>query len=72
MDPKESIMTASTSTTSSTHDRVEGKVHEVKGAIKEKIGQMTNDPNLQDRGTAERIDGVIEKKVGDVKKIFGK
>jgi uncharacterized protein YjbJ (UPF0337 family) len=72
MDPKESIMTASTSTTTSTHDRVEGKVHEVKGAIKEKVGQMTNNPNLEDRGTAERIDGVIEKKVGDVKKVFGK
>lgn len=65
-------MTASTSTTTSTHDRVEGKVHEVKGAIKQKYGQLTNDPNLEDQGTAERIDGVIEKKVGDVKKVFGK
>ena len=65
-------MTASTSTTTSTHDRVEGKVHEVKGAIKEKVGQMTNDPTLQDRGTAERVDGTIERKVGEVKKVFGK
>jgi len=64
-------MTSATSTTTSTHDRVEGKVHEVKGAIKEKIGQVTNDPNLQDRGTAEKIDGKIEKKVGDIKKVFG-
>jgi uncharacterized protein YjbJ (UPF0337 family) len=65
-------MTSATSTTTSTHDKVEGKVHEVKGAIKEKIGQATNDPNLQDQGTAERIDGIIEKKVGDIKKVFGK
>jgi uncharacterized protein YjbJ (UPF0337 family) len=65
-------MTASTSTTSSTHDRVEGKVHEVKGAIKEKVGQITNDPNLEDRGTAERVDGTIERKVGDVQKVYGK
>ena len=42
-------MTSST-VTSSTHDKAEGKVHEVKGAIKEKVGQMTNDPNLQDEG----------------------
>ena len=65
-------MSLATTTTTSTHDRVEGKVHEVKGAVKEKVGQLTNDPNLQDEGTAERIDGVIERKVGDVKKVFGK
>jgi uncharacterized protein YjbJ (UPF0337 family) len=65
-------MTASTTPTSGTHDQVEGKVHEVKGAIKQKIGEATNNPQLQDEGTAERIDGVIEKKVGDVKKIFNK
>ena len=64
-------MTSTTSTTSSTHDHVEGSVHEAKGAVKEKIGQITNNPNLQDEGTAEKIDGKIEKKVGDVKKVFG-
>jgi uncharacterized protein YjbJ (UPF0337 family) len=64
-------MSASTSTTTSTHDHVEGQVHEVKGAIKEKIGHLTNNPNLEDEGTAERVDGTIEKKVGDVKKVFG-
>jgi uncharacterized protein YjbJ (UPF0337 family) len=61
-----------TTTTSSTHDQVEGKVHEIKGAIKEKIGHLTNNPNLQDEGTAERIDGTIQRKVGDVKQIFEK
>jgi uncharacterized protein YjbJ (UPF0337 family) len=61
-----------TTTTSSTHDQVEGKVHEIKGAIKEKIGHLTNNPNLQDDGTAERIDGTIQRKVGDVKQIFEK
>jgi uncharacterized protein YjbJ (UPF0337 family) len=65
-------MTSTTSTTSSTHDRVEGKVHEVKGAVKEKIGQATNNPNLQDEGTAEKINGTVERKVGDIKKVFGK
>jgi len=65
-------MTSATTTTTSTHDKVEGQVHEVKGAIKEKFGEATNNPNLQDEGTAERISGVIEKKVGDVKKVFEK
>lgn len=72
MEPKESIMTTRTEPTSSTHDRAEGKLHEVTGAIKEKVGQITNNPNLEDRGTAERVDGTIERKVGDVKKVFGK
>jgi uncharacterized protein YjbJ (UPF0337 family) len=65
-------MSTSTEPTTSTHDRVEGKAHEVKGAIKEKIGHLTNNPELEDEGTAERIDGTIERKVGDVKKVFGK
>jgi len=63
-------MTSTTATTS-THDQVEGKVHEVKGAIKEKIGQATNNPNLKDEGTAEKIDGTVERKIGEVKKVFG-
>jgi len=58
--------------TSSTHDQVGGKVHEVKGALKEKIGEFTKDPNLQDKGTAERIDGTIQKKIGDIKQVFEK
>jgi len=59
-------------TTTSTHDHSEGKVHEVKGAIKEKIGQWTNNPDLEAEGTAEKFNGKVEQKVGDVKKVFEK
>ena len=62
---------ASDTTTTSTHDRVEGKVHEVKGAVKEKIGEATKNPRLQDEGTVERVNGTVERKVGEVKKVFG-
>jgi len=58
-------------TTTSTHDRVEGKVHEVKGAVKEKVGELTNNPNLQDEGTEEKFNGTVERKMGEVKKVFG-
>jgi uncharacterized protein YjbJ (UPF0337 family) len=57
--------------TTGTHDEAEGKFHEVKGAVKEKIGQYTNNPDLANEGTGERADGFIEKKVGQVKKVFG-
>jgi uncharacterized protein YjbJ (UPF0337 family) len=56
----------------STKDQVAGKVHEVKGAVKEKIGHATNDPDLMDEGTGEKIAGKVQKKVGQVEKLFEK
>ncbi len=56
----------------STTDKVEGKAHEIKGAIKEKIGRATNNPDLETEGTAEKVGGKVQKKVGDVEKVFGK
>jgi uncharacterized protein YjbJ (UPF0337 family) len=57
---------------SSTRDKIKGTVSQIKGAVKEKAGQASGDPDLQDRGTAEKLGGTIQKKVGDVKKVFGK
>jgi uncharacterized protein YjbJ (UPF0337 family) len=54
----------------STTDKIEGKGHEIKGAVKEKIGQVTNNPDLETEGTAEKIGGKVQKKVGDVEKVF--
>jgi uncharacterized protein YjbJ (UPF0337 family) len=56
----------------STKDKVEGAAHELKGAVKEKIGHATNNPNLENKGTAEKIGGKVQKKVGDVEKVFEK
>lgn len=56
----------------STKDKIEGTVHDVKGKIKEKIGQATNNPDLEDEGTGEKIGGKIQKKIGDVEKVFEK
>lgn len=55
----------------STKDKASGKFHEVKGAVKEKVGSALNDPELAAEGTDEKTGGTIEKKVGDVKKVFG-
>jgi uncharacterized protein YjbJ (UPF0337 family) len=65
-------MTSESTVTSSTHDKAEGKVHEVKGAVKEKVGHMTNNPRLEDEGAEEKFNGKVEQKVGDIKKVFGK
>ena len=47
-------------------------MHEAKGKIKEEAGKAVGNPDLQDRGTAEKVSGKVQKKVGDVKKVFGK
>jgi uncharacterized protein YjbJ (UPF0337 family) len=56
----------------STKDKIKGTAHDVKGTIKEKVGRATNDPNLEDEGTAEKVAGKVQKKAGDVEKVFGK
>ena len=55
----------------STKNKIEGAVHDVKGTIKEKIGRATSDPKLEDEGTAEKVGGKVQKKVGDVEKALG-
>jgi uncharacterized protein YjbJ (UPF0337 family) len=55
-----------------TKDEVKGKFHEVKGTIKEELGRATNDPELGDEGTAEKVGGKIQKMVGQVEKVIEK
>ena len=57
---------------SSTTDKIKGNLHEVKGKVKEETGRAIGNPDLEDRGTGEKVGGKVEKKVGDVKKVFGK
>jgi len=56
----------------STENRVAGKIHEVKGALKEKAGKVTNNPDLEDEGTGEKIAGKVQKKIGQVQKVIEK
>jgi uncharacterized protein YjbJ (UPF0337 family) len=56
----------------STKGEIEGRVHEVKGTIKEKVGQLTNDHDLEGEGISEKIAGKVEKKIGQVEKVVEK
>ena len=38
----------------STKDKGEGAFHELKGKLKQKVGQLTNDPALEAKGSAKR------------------
>jgi len=56
----------------STDDKTSGKLHEVKGTIKQTVGELTNDPNLEDDGREEKIAGKIQNLAGKVEKVLGK
>jgi uncharacterized protein YjbJ (UPF0337 family) len=62
----------STNMKDSTKDKIEGAVHDAKGAVKEKIGRATNNPDLEAEGVDEKLGGKIQKKVGDIEKVLEK
>jgi uncharacterized protein YjbJ (UPF0337 family) len=44
----------------------------VKGKVKETTGKVTNNPNLQAEGNIEKNTGKVQKKVGQIEKVFKK
>ena len=56
----------------STKDQITGKLHEMKGKVKQKAGQVTNNPDLAAEGQAEKFAGKIQKKVGQIEKVLEK
>jgi len=52
-------------------DEVRGKGKQVKGAVKEKLGKLTGDRDLQDRGAADRTEGKVQEKFGKARRKVG-
>jgi len=52
-------------------DEVKGKAKQIKGAIKTKIGEMTNNPSLEAEGKSERLKGKIQEKVAKGRRRVG-
>jgi uncharacterized protein YjbJ (UPF0337 family) len=55
----------------STEDKTAGKLHEFKGAIKQKAGELTNNPNLEVKGVAEKNAGKVQNIAGKIEKAVG-
>jgi uncharacterized protein YjbJ (UPF0337 family) len=55
----------------STQDRTEGKIHEVKGSVKETAGKVVGNPDLEAEGTAEKVVGKVQGAIGRVEKAAG-
>jgi len=57
---------------SSTRDEAGGKLHQVKGKIKEIAGKVILDSDLEAEGKKENNAGKVQEKIGDIKKVVGK
>jgi uncharacterized protein YjbJ (UPF0337 family) len=55
----------------STQDKTAGKLHEVTGAVKQKAGEVTSDPNLEANGRVEKNAGKVQNAVGKIEKVVG-
>jgi uncharacterized protein YjbJ (UPF0337 family) len=49
------------------NDQVKGRVEEAKGKVKEVAGRAVGNPDLEDRGTVQKVGGTLQKKYGDLK-----
>jgi uncharacterized protein YjbJ (UPF0337 family) len=54
-----------------TDDKTTGKLHEVKGAIRQKAGELTSNPNLAADGRAEKNAGKVQNVVGKIENAAG-
>ena len=52
-------------------DEVKGKGKQVKGAVKEELGKLTGDRELEDSGTADRVEGDVQEGFGKTKRKIG-
>jgi uncharacterized protein YjbJ (UPF0337 family) len=44
----------------------------MKGKIKEGVGKAVGNPDLRDEGRADQVEGKVQRKTGEIKKVFGK
>ena len=51
---------------------VKGKGSQVTGKIKQKIGASSEDPDLEDQGTLDKVKGKIQEKIGQIQRVFEK
>ena len=52
-------------------DEVRGKADKVKGAVKEKTGEVINDERLRNEGAADRAAGKAEEALGEGRRKVG-
>ena len=49
-------------------DEMKGKAEKAKGYVKEKVGEITDDPDLEAEGKADRASGAVREGFGKAKR----
>jgi len=57
---------------SSIQENAEGKMHRIKGRIKEFAGKIVGNRNLETEGKDENLAGKVQERIGRAKKIIKK
>jgi uncharacterized protein YjbJ (UPF0337 family) len=52
-------------------DEVEGKLDRAKGSVKETVGRVANDPDLEAEGNADRTKGQVQEGFGTARRKVG-
>ena len=52
-------------------DEIEGKLDQAKGSVKETVGRVTNDRDLEAEGNADRTGGKVQEGFGTAKRKVG-
>lgn len=56
---------------SSTQDKAEGTAKNIAGSVKEATGKLIGNPKMEAAGRAEKVEGQVQEKIGDIKKVLG-
>jgi uncharacterized protein YjbJ (UPF0337 family) len=56
----------------STKNQAKGKLDNLKGTIKETVGAITGQHDLEDEGKNQKLAGKAREKLGQVEKVLGK
>jgi len=57
---------------SSTKDKIKGEKDNIKGDIKEGLGKLTGNRDLEEEGKDDQLKGKAKKKLGEIKEVFNK
>ncbi|MEJ7617139.1 MAG: CsbD family protein [Pyrinomonadaceae bacterium] len=52
-------------------DEAQGKIDQIKGAIKEKVGRATGDQDMETEGAVDRAGGDVQEGVGTARRKVG-
>ena len=66
----ESFFTGGIIMKSSTKDKIVGEKDEIKGKVKEGLGKLTGNRDLEQEGKADQVKGAVQKKVGEIKQLL--